>query len=48
MNQVIGNIDSKIINTNYNYVMSLKKWINCSKKIKTNLLYRLSENGDKY
>ena len=47
-NELIGNIDSKIINTNYNYVMSLKKWINCSKKIKTNLLYRLSENGDKY
>ena len=24
-NELIGNIDSKIINTNYNYVMSLKK-----------------------
>ena len=41
-------IDSKIINGNENYMKCLKLWINSSKKIKTELLYRLSENGDKY
>ena len=31
-----------------NYNLSLKKWINPSRKIKAELLYRLSENGDKF
>ena len=39
-------IDSKIINGNENYMKGLKLWINSSKNIKTELLYRLSENGD--
>ena len=41
-------IYSKIINGNKNYIKTLKNWINPSKKIKAELLYRLSENGDKY
>ena len=45
---MINNLDSKIINGNENYIKCLKLWINSSKKIKTELLYRLSENGDKY
>ena len=31
-----------------NYNLSLTKWINPSRKIKAELLYRLSENGDKF
>ena len=42
----ISNLDSKIINNNKKYNESLKNWINPSKKIKAELLYRLSENGD--
>ena len=45
---MINNLDSKIINGNMNYNLSLKKWINPSRKIKAELLYRLSENGDKF
>ena len=41
----IQNLNSKIINENDNE--KLKEWINPSKKIKAELLYRLSENGDK-
>ena len=37
---------SKIIKGNTNYIEKLKNWINPSKKIRTELLYRLSENGD--
>jgi len=47
-NLKINNLDSKIINGNMNYNLSLKNWINPSRKIKAELLYRLSENGDKY
>ena len=47
-NILIHNLDSKIINGNMNYNLSLKKWINPSRKIKAELLYRLSENGDKF
>ena len=47
-NLKINNLDSKIINGNMNYNLSLKKWINPSRKIKAELLYRLSENGDKF
>ena len=39
---------SKIIDGNKKYYESLKNWINPSKNIKVELLYRLSENGDKY
>ena len=42
----ISDLDSKIINNNKKYNESLKNWINPSKKIKAELLYRLSENGD--
>ena len=41
----ITNLDSKIINENKEYNESLKNWIDPSKKIKAELLYRLSENG---
>ena len=47
-NKLIKNLDSRIINGNMNYNLSLKNWINSSRKIKAELLYRLSENGDKY
>ena len=42
----ITNLDSKIINENKDYNEILKNWINPSRKIKAELLYRLSENGD--
>ena len=41
----IDHLDSKIINGNDNYIRSLKKWINPSRTIKVELLYRASENG---
>ena len=47
-NQKIHNFDSKIINGNYEYNAILKKWIDPSRAIKAELLYRLSENGEKY
>ena len=45
---MINNLDSKIIKGNEKYNEALKNWINPSRKIKAELLYRLSENGDKY
>ena len=39
---------SKIIGWNIDYFERIKFWINPSRKIKTELLYRLSENGDKF
>ena len=45
---MINNLDSKIINGNEKYNEALKNWINPLKKIKAKLLYRLSENGDKF
>ena len=45
---MINNLDSKIIKENEKYNETLKQWINPSKKIKAKLLYRLSENGDKF
>ena len=42
----IQNLNSKIINGNEQYNEQLKEWINPSKKIKAELLYRLSENGN--
>ena len=47
-NKMIDNLDSKIIKGNKNYNEALKNWINPSRKIKAELLYRLSENGDKF
>ena len=44
---MINNLDSKIINGNEKYNEALKNWINPLKK-KAELLYRLSENGDKF
>ena len=44
--RIIANLDSKIIKENGNYNESLKNWINPSQKIKAELLYRLSDNGD--
>ena len=48
LNILIYNLDSKIINGNEKYNETLKSWINPLKKIKAELLYRLSENGDKF
>ena len=45
---MINNLDSIIINGNEKYKETLKKWIDPSTKIKAELLYRLSENGDKF
>ena len=44
----IANLNSKIIKDNEYYNKRLKKWINPLKKIKAELLYRLSEHGDKF
>ena len=44
----ISNLNSKIINENEKYKKLLKTWINPLKKIKAELLYRLSENGESY
>ena len=47
--QTIDNLNSKIINENEEcYNMDLKRWINPNKNLKALLLYRLSENGEKY
>ena len=47
--QTIDNLNSKIINENEEYYnMNLKRWINPTKNLKAQLLYRLSENGEKY
>ena len=40
--------DSKIINQNEEYIQNIKKWINNEKQIKTELLYRKTDNGDSY
>jgi len=45
---MINNLDSKILNGNEKYNETLKNWINPSKKIRAELLYRLSENGNKF
>ena len=44
----IVNLNSNIININKEYNKRLKFWIDPLKKVKAELLYRLSENGDKY
>ena len=46
--QTIDNLNSKIIKENEEcYNMDLKRWINPNKNLKAELLYRLSENGEK-
>ena len=47
-NKQISNLNSKIINENEKYKKLLKTWINPLKKIKAELLYRLSENGESH
>ena len=47
-NKQISNLNSEIINENEKYKKLLKTWINPLKKIKAELLYRLSENGESY
>ena len=47
-NKQISNLNSKIINENEKYKKLLKTWINPFKKIKAELLYRLSENGESF
>ena len=47
-NKLINNLDSKKIKENEKYNLTLKNWINPSKKIKAELLYRLSEKGDEF
>ena len=42
----INDLDSIMINNNKKYNERIKNWINPSKIIKAELLYRLSENGD--
>ena len=42
----IYDLDSKIINGNEKYNESLKNWIDPSRKIKAELLYRSSQNGE--
>ena len=42
----IYNLDSKIINGNEKYNECLKNWIDPTRKIKAELLYRLSQNGE--
>ena len=39
---------SKIINNNYEYVNSIKNWINSKERINIELLYRLSNNGEEF
>lgn len=39
---------SKIIDGNYEYVQSITNWINPNENIQFDLLYRLSENGEKF
>ena len=39
-------IDSNIINNNISYKKSLRKWINPNQSIKSELLYRLTKDGD--
>jgi len=47
--EIIDNLNSKIINEDEEcYNIDLKKWINPTKNLKAQLLYRLSDNGEKY
>ena len=44
----IVNLESKIIGNNLEYSEILRKWINPSRKISAELLYRMSDNGDQF
>lgn len=44
----IINLNSLIIGNNDNYSIAIKKWINVNSKVKAELLYRLSTNGNEY
>ena len=44
--KIITNLNSKILNGNKIYNKRLKNWIRSSRKIKAELLYRLSKNGN--
>ena len=44
--EIISNLNSLIINNNYEYNRLLKSWINPNKKIEAELLYRLSRDGE--
>ena len=43
---IISNLNSVIINNNIEYNKQLKTWINSNKKVKAELLYRLSRDGE--
>ena len=47
-NKIIRNLDSKIINENEKYNITLKNWINPNSTIKAQLLYRASRDGEEY
>ncbi len=47
-NKIIRNLDSKIINENEKYNITLKNWINPNLTIKAQLLYRASRDGEEY
>ena len=47
-NKMIRNLDSKIINENEKYNITLKNWINPNSTIKAQLLYRASRDGEEY
>ena len=46
--EISFDLDSKIINGNIEYNKNIKRWIDPSRKMKAELLYRLSEDGDKF
>ena len=47
-NKIIRNLESKIIDENEKYNITLKNWINPKLKIKAQLLYRTSRDGEEY
>ena len=47
-NKMIRNLDSLIIGNNEKYNITLKNWINPNIKIKSQLLYRKSRDGDEF
>jgi len=47
-NKKIRNLDSLVIGNNEKYNMTLKNWINPNLKMKAELLYRLSRDGNEY
>ena len=47
-NKKIRNLDSLVLGDNEEYNKTLKNWINPNMKIKAELLYRLTRDGDEY